>query len=479
MTEPAFDVAGNGDPRPDTVPQLGSRIDSSLLPPGPRGPALVQTFRMFRQPYRFLERCAERYGERFTLRLLGGRTLVMLSDSEGVKDLFSGDPEDLHAGEINRYLTPVLGWNSLLMLDGERHLRERRLLAPPFHGERLQAYGHTMRDIADAVIDTWPVGRPFPVLPHMQAITLDVIVRTVFGVDEDDAICRLRTEIGRLLRIAENPIAAFLTVDFLRTDLGSRSPWGAIVRFLREIDALLYSTIARRRAEGTAGHDDILSMLIDARDEDARGMSDQELRDEMVTLLMAGNETTATSLSWVLTHVLGRPDVLEKLGEEIARVGGGGPIEPQDLGRLEYLDAVIKETLRLNPTVHLVGRLLTRPMRFGGRELPAGVIPTASAYLVHRRADLWSAPERFEPERFLGVRPSPYHYFPFGGGVRRCVGGAFGIFEMKVVLAAVLFRVVLRLEPGYHPRPVQRPVTIAPSKGVPVIVDTRRPALGH
>jgi cytochrome P450 family 110 len=246
------------------------------------------------------------------------------------------------------------------------------------------------------------------------------------------------------------------------------------MRRLGAIDEVLFAEMARRRAQGTAGRDDILSLLLEARDELGEGMTDRELRDQMFTLLMAGHETTATSLAWAFWHVLRHPDVLVRLREELADVAGGGPITEEHPPRLEYLDAVVKETQRLAPVVAFTGRILHEPTRIGGRMLPAGVGVTPAIYLTHRRADLWPEPERFRPERFLGVRPNSLHFFPFGGGVRRCLGAAFATMEMKVVLAEVVRRADLRVAPGYRMRPVQRAITSAPSGGMPVVLDAMR-----
>jgi cytochrome P450 len=243
------------------------------------------------------------------------------------------------------------------------------------------------------------------------------------------------------------------------------------MRLRAAVDALLYDEIARRRAAGTTGRDDVLSMLIEARDENGRPMTDAELRDEMMTLLLAGHETTATSLAWLFSHVLRRPDVLTRLHDEIARVTGGAPVAAEHVGQLTYLDAVLKETARLHPVIPEVGRRLAAPTVIGGYPLPAGVAVVPCIYLAHRRADTWPDPVGFTPERFLGVRPNPYAFFPFGGGVRRCLGAAFATYEMKIVLATVLRRAALRLAPGTDMRVVRRTVTFAPAGGVPVILD--------
>ncbi len=445
--------------------------EPGALPPGPRLPALVQFLHLGFRPIAFLEECDRRYGTPFTLRVPARPPLVMFSDPEAIREIFTGDPERLRAGEANNLLEPMLGQHSLLLLDGPRHLRERRLMLPPFHGERMQAYGRTMREITDRSIDAWPVGRPFPIHEQTQAITLDVILRTVFGLDEGEVLDHLRERLRRLMAFVSGTLGVLLLMPWLQRDLGPFTPGGRFTRLAREIDDILFAEIARRRADGVAGRDDILSMLIAARDEDGRPMSDQELRDEMVTLLLAGHETTATSLAWAFHRLLGRPDVLGKLREEV----GEGPVEPEQIGRLEYLDAVVKETARLNPVIVNVGRRLQAPMRIGGHDLPAGVVASPCIYLTHRRPDLWPDPARFDPERFIGARPSPYAFFPFGGGVRRCIGAAFAAYEMKIVLAEVLARVELRAAPGYTVRTVRRTVTLAPSGGMPVVVDRVEP----
>ena len=445
------------------------------LPPGPASPPLVQTLRLGLQPFQTLDACARRWGDWFTLRLVGGRANVFCSHPDAVRDVHAGDPETFRGGEAAvDILQPLLGRNSLLVLDGERHLRERKLMSPPFHGERVHVYGRLVRDSAQRVIAGWQPGRPFPIHHEMQIITLDVIVRAVFGIDEGPQLVELRRRLEHFLALADGPSAAFIVFPFTQFELAGLTPWGQYVRRARAIDELLYAEMARRRAEGTAGRTDILSLLLDARHEDGQPMTDHELRDEMFTLLMAGHETTATSLAWAFYHLLRHPDVVARLRDELHTVLGDGPMEPQHVGRLEYLDAVLKETQRLTPVVGITARVLAAPARIGGRELPAGVVVSPAIYLVHRRPDTWPEPERFRPERFVGVRPSPFTFFPFGGGVRRCLGAAFATYEMKVVLSEVVRRADLRIAPGYRMRTVQRAVTHAPSAGMPVVMDARR-----
>ncbi|MGH7858656.1 MAG: cytochrome P450, partial [Candidatus Binatia bacterium] len=265
------------------------------LPPGPSAPALWQVIRLWRRPQSFLEGCRRRYGDAFTLRFPMMPPEVFVCEPEAVRDLFTGDTDTMRAGEANVILEPILGRSSLLLLDGDRHLRERRLMMPPFHGERMHHYADIIRGITREAMSRWPVGRPFAVQPEMQRITLEVILRAVFGVDDAERLADLRHSLTRLLAVGTNPT---ILARWLQIDLGPLSPWGRYVRVRRQVHGMLLAEIARRRAGGTAGRVDVLSMLLEARDENGEPMSDEELRDEMITLLLAGHETTATALSW-------------------------------------------------------------------------------------------------------------------------------------------------------------------------------------
>lgn len=451
-------------------------MTTSGLPPGPREPALMQSLRFVLAPYRAIE-YSSAWGHRFTARIVGQPPMVVFADPDAVREIFTNDSDDLLGGASNtELLGPILGAGSLLLLDGAAHRRERRLMLPPFHGERMHAYGQLMQEITDGVIDTWVTGRAFPLRSEMQTITLEVIMRAVFGVDEGPELAHLREQLGRLLALFDSLASAFFFVPAFRFELGGRTPWGRFVRGRQEFAAILRAEMARRRADGVA-RSDVLSMLLDARDEDGAPMSDEALVDEMFTLLGAGHETTASALAWTLYHVLARPDVLDRLRAELEQVVGDGPVDPMAVARLEYLDAVVKESARLTPVATNITRRLAAPMRIGGLDLPAGVSVSASIYLIHHRADLWPDPERFDPDRFIGTRPSAYTFFPFGGGSRRCLGAAFASYELKVVLAQILSRTDLRVAPGYRMRAVLRAVTVAPSRGMPVVMDRRRPRL--
>jgi len=443
------------------------------LPPGPETPPLLQALRWARWPITFLEESAARFGEVFTVRLPGSPPIVMFSSPEALKDIFTGDENDLRAGEANARLEPLLGSSSVLLLDGDQHMRERRLLLPPFHGERMHAYGEAMRAIADRAIDAWPLHETFPIHGRMQAITLDVILKTVFGMDEGAALERLRAQLAELLALASNPLALLggMQVSKNPRALGSR------VQALRAaVDEALYAQIARRRTLGAAGRSDVLSLLLEARSEDGQPMTDRALRDELVTLLVAGHETTATSLAWATSRLLENPEVRARLRTELDAAVAEGRTGPAEIARLPYLDATVKESMRLDPVVPIVGRRLTTPLVIGGVSLPAGVVASPCIYLAHRRPARWPEPNAFKPERFLDSRPTPYEFLPFGGGVRRCIGAAFALYEMKIVLAQVLLRVDLVAAPNYRVRVVRRAVTLAPSDGMPVVVEQRRAA---
>ncbi len=442
------------------------------LPPGPKIPAFLQALQLAIRPTAFFEDCYRRYGDCFTLRIPGFPPQVIFCDPQAVKEIFAGDGDQLCAGKANLVLKPLLGEHSLLVLDGPQHLRERRMMQPPFHGDRMKAYCDTIRSVTDRAIDGWPIGRPFPIHRETQGITLDVIISTVFGMEEGSDFRTLRSLLIRGTSAA-NPA---ILLPPLQVDLGRFSPWGRFVRLREGTYEFLCAEIARRRSTDLETRTDVFSMLIRSRDEEGKTMTDQELAEEMGTLLAAGHETTATALAWAFCHILEHPQVLEKLREELRQVVGDRPLTSEHVQELKYLDATVKETLRLTPIIPDVGRRLERPMTIGGRHLPAGVTASPSIYLAHRRPESWPEPAKFDPERFLKGRPSLYEFFPFGGGIRRCLGMAFALYEMKVVIAQVLTRVTLRKLPGYKARPVRRNITLAPAKGMPLVVLERQPS---
>jgi cytochrome P450 len=447
------------------------RVKAQRLPAGPvMHPSAQLAFWMLR-PIAFLEYARARYGTTFTMQLPGLNPIVSFADEAANKEVFTGPAEELYAGRANESLRPIVGGGSLLLLDGERHLRERRLLLPPFHGARLHAYGEIIRDITRREMARWSLDAPAAIQPGTQHITLDVILRTVFGLAEGADLIALRAAILHLLDGA-SPLNM---IPALQVDLGKRSPWGRFLERRAEVDTLLYRVIASRRASGTEGHQDILSLMLDARYEDGAQMSDRDLRDELMTLLAAGHETSATALAWAFTCLAKNPQVQARAHEEVDRVLGGGVLgggaadDAVTKAELPYLDAIIKETMRIHPVVYAVGRVLQKPRTIGGVDVPAGHAAILSIYLTHHDPKLWPEPARFDPERFLGAptgpgnRVTPYTYFPFGGGVRRCIGMAFAMYEMRIVLAEALRR--FRVEPAGEVHAVRRTVTMAPSGG--------------
>ncbi len=395
----------------------------------------------------------------FTIRIAHEGTWVFVSDPEAIKQVFTGDPRLLHAGAANLVLLPVLGEHSVLLLDEPEHMGQRKLMLPPFHGKRMKAYGDLMARVAADEIDRWPTDAPVRMRPRMQAVTLEVILRAVFGVDEGERLNRLRDELRRTLNMLSDPRRAMFLVVLGPERLRKLRPFR---RYLQRVDELLFEEIrSRRSARDLAERDDILSLLLQASDEEGRPMSDRELRDELMTLLVAGHETTATALSWAVELLARHPAELERLEADVA--GGDGA----------YLDAVIKETLRLRPVIALVLRKLMEPMEIGGRLLPAGASVAPSIYLVHRNPEVYPEPERFRPERFLEQPAGTYTWIPFGGGVRRCLGGAFAEFEMAVVLRELVARRTLRPVDRKPEHSVRSTITNVPNRGAEVLAMPR------
>jgi cytochrome P450 len=415
------------------------------------------------RPIPFLERCSRRYGDLFTVRFPIG-TVAFTADPELIKQVFTGDPEVFHAGEANATpLEPLMGRNSVLLLDGPEHMRQRKLMLPSFHGERMQRYGSVMREVAEQEIATWPVGEPFGLRPRTQEITLQIIMRTVFGIDDAERLARLGERLGAMLDIGmQSRALAVIALPQLRRTVG-RGVWKRFLRLRAAADAEIYDEIARRRrASDVADRDDVLSILLQARDEEGRALTDEELRDELMTLLVAGHETTATSLAWAFELLLRHRPQLARLQADV----DGGDAD-------EYLDAVIKETLRIRPVVPGVIRKLTAPIELAGHELPAGMRVAPNIYLTHRRPDVYPDPERFRPERFIERPAETYSWIPFGGGVRRCLGAAFATYEMKIVIPAILRAV--RMQPvGEAERIRRRAITFVPERDGQVIVEERR-----
>lgn len=416
----------------------------------------LQTAAWMARPWEFMDRSAARHGDMFTLRLIGERPIVMVSHPDAVREVFTAAPELMHAGEANRVLLPVVGANSVLLLDDDAHKQQRRLLVPAFRGGHLQTYVSTMADIAEAEIARWPRGEPVKLHARMQTLTLDVILRVVFGVERGARLERLRGALVHMLALTTNAATATLLLvvgpQKIRT--------GLIKRLLKEVDQLLYQEITdRRRADDLDERTDVLSMLLKAAHSDGRPMGDHEIRDELITLLLAGHETTASGLAWAVEQISRHPDVQSQLQEEVRGDSSG------------YVDAVVKETLRLRPVLPLVIRRLTAPTDIGGVSLPAGVCVAPSIYLMHRRPEIYPDPQQFRPERFLVDPAGTYTWIPFGGGVRRCLGATFAEWEMRIVLSSLFACAHVRPDKP-APEPVhRRGITQVPGRGATVVLE--------
>ncbi|MFL5974503.1 MAG: cytochrome P450 [Solirubrobacterales bacterium] len=431
-------------------------------PPGPPLPALVQSALFSARPVAFLDACRRRYGGVFQLRIVPFGRLTYLADPAAIKEVFTGDVGVFRAGEANQFMRPTLGGASLLLLDGDEHLRTRKLMLPAFHGAAVRRYAGVMADVAGEEVERWPVGRPFAVRSSMQRITLEVILRTVFGLAEGERLLRLRELLTALMN--QNP--AYLWFEWMRVDLGPRSPFGRFLRLRDRVDAILFDEIARRRRDPRLeDRVDVLSLLLRA------GLPDGALRDELMTLLLAGHETTATGLAWACERLARHPEVAARAREDD-----------------DYLEATVKEVLRIRPVVLDVARVVAGPARVAGFDIEPGTMVAPAITTVQRAGDIWPDAEAFRPERFLravepptaeggqaGDRvcgsPAPYSWIPFGGGVRRCLGAAFAQLEIEVVLRAVLERVELGAPPGRGAE-AQRlwHVTLVPDGGGEVVV---------
>jgi cytochrome P450 family 135 len=402
-----------------------------------------------------MEDSARRYGEMFTLKIANEGTWVFLTNPDAVKQVFTGDPRLLHAGEANVVLLPVLGSNSVLLLDETAHMRQRKLMLPPFHGDRLKGYADTMREVTAAAIASWPLGGPLRTRPFMQSLTLEIIMRTVFGVQDEARKARLVATLSELLRWGADLRRLALGIALGPKRVMRLGLWR---RVLEPADDAIFAEItARRAAGGLEERDDVMSLLLQARHEDGSPMTDQELRDELMTLLTAGHETTATGLAWALERLVRHPHALERLRE----------------GDDEYAEAVVKETLRLRSPIAIVLRRLREPMEIGGHLLPAGVNLTPCIYLVHRRPEIYPQPLAFRPERFLEGQGGTYTWIPFGGGVRRCLGASFAQLEMRIVLQTLASRLDLRAVDSRPERIVRRAITMSPSREGEVVAHER------
>ena len=426
--------------------------------PGSRVPAIVNGARYAFDPITHIRWFSSRYGPVTSPRFPGLGLIVSLADPELVRQLFTGDPATFHAGESTKQvLEPTVGPNSVLTLDEQPHMRQRKLLLKPFHGENVRHWEDAIRSITEQELASWPVGTPFALHDRTRAITLEVILRAVFGVREEDRFERAKKLVREFANRA-HPISMF---PVARRDLGPLSPWVRFKRSRDALDAFLYEEIERRRVQpDLAERRDVLSLLLCATDEDGTPLNRRELRDELVTVLGAGHETTATSLAWAFERLLRTPKVLDRLTQSLEDGN-------------EYLDATVKETLRIRPVITDVGRKLTRDVGIGGYTIPAGAVVMAAITAIHFREDLYPSPDEFRPERFLEHTPDAYTWIPFGGGVRRCIGASFAQFEMRVIMRTILERAQLRAVSQRPERSKLRNVTAAPARGCRVVLERR------
>jgi len=433
------------------------------LPPGPRMPALLQTLGTWSRPTAFLQRARNRYGRRFTTRLLGQPPLVMICDPEEIKQVFQAPPDVLHPGEGARILEPIVGRHSVILLDEASHLEQRKLMLPAFHGERMQRLAGLIDELAEREIDSWPREQAIELHPRLQRLTLEVILRAVFGLERGAQLDRLRELLTQILAFAESPLSLLPPLPAALTRFGSRA---RLARLGEEVDRLIFVLIEERRGAQEPTGEDVLALLLAARHEDGSPMTAQELRDELMTALVAGHETTASQLAWAFERLAREPTALERLTREI----DGGEEEA-------YLSATIHEIMRLQPVLpNAEPRLVKKPVEIGGVLYPRGVMLLANAYLVHHDPAIYPDPYAFRPERFLERPPGTYTWIPFGGGRRRCLGASFALLEMKIVIAALLRRCELAPAEQRREATRRRSIAITPAHGCRVLLHERAQA---
>ncbi len=453
------------------------------LPPGPSTPAAIQLIATWKRPAASLERLRQRYGSRITVQLPFQPPFVILSDPADIRELFTAPPDVLHPGEGSRVLEPLIGRNSVILLDEAVHLEQRKLLLPAFHGEKMQRLGGLMAELTEREVDSWPREQPLALHPRLQRLTLEIILRAVFGLDQGQRLDDLRDSMTAVLAFTESPLSVLPALQRLARWVPSQKRFQ---RMVQRSDELIFDLIAERRADPDGERDDVLSMLLQARHEpdhsdaaqsgeaggraggrpEGSAMSPQEIRDELVTALVAGHETTASQLAWGFERLAREPRVVERLAAEI------------DAGQEEeYLTATIQEIQRLRPVLpNAEPRLVKQRVRIGGFEYPPGVALLASGYLVHHDPAIYPEPHAFRPERFLENPPGTYTWIPFGGGRRRCLGASFAVQEMKIVVRTVLRRHLVSPPSDRPEQTARRSITFSPSAGATVVLHERRPA---
>ena len=448
---------------------MGKRDLRPLLPPGPSTPSVIQMVATWTRPAGSLDRLRRRYGRRFTVQLPFQPPFVMLSDPDEVKELFMAPPDAVHPGEGANVLEPLVGRNSVILLDEDVHMEQRKLMLPAFHGEKMRRVTGTMTELAEREVASWPREQPVALHPRLQALTLEIILRAVFGLEPGPRLNELRDSLTGVLAFSENPLSLLPAVQRVA---GWTRPMRTFAQLTRRTHELMSELVAERRAAeqaGEQGGDDVLAMLLEARHEDDSPMADAELRDELMTAVVAGHETTASQLAWAFERLAREPAVTARLSAELDADDGD-----------RYMTATINEILRHRPVLpNAEPRLTKRPITIGGFDYPAGVSLVASAYLVHHDPDIYPDPYAFRPERFLDRNPGTYTWIPFGGGRRRCLGASFALQEMKIVLRAALSRCELTAAGDRPELTSRRSITFSPGRGATVILRDRAPGVAR
>lgn len=446
---------------------------NTALPDGPKLPQLLQLMQWIADPLSCLDKYSRRYGDIFTLQLTSSSPVVFLSHPQAIQEIFTAPPQQFDSGRTSSIVKPLVGENSLLLLDGNTHASQRRLMMPPFHGERMQSYSQIICDSTQLVASQWEIGKSFEVRTAMQEITLEVILHAVFGLREGERYQQIKPLLAAMLNMTDSPLrSSILFFNFLQKDWGEWSPWGKMMRRRKQIYDLLRAEISDRRNSEITGND-VLSLMMSARDEAGQPMTDAELLDQLMTLLIAGHETTATALAWAFYWIHKLPNVQEKLLAELASLGDSP--DPLAVSKLPYLSAVCSETLRIYPVLPLtVLRITNSPIKIMGHEFAENTLLAPCIYLTHHREDLYPEPNQFKPERFTERQFSPYEYLPFGGGNRRCIGFALALLEMKLVLSTILSNYQLTLDERQTVKPQRRGLTIVPSGGVGLVLQAKR-----
>jgi cytochrome P450 len=444
------------------------------LPNGPQYPSFVQTMQFILDPLSIMEKAAKRYGDIFTLRLKA--PVVVVSNPQALQQILTNDTKDFSApSEGNKAFEPLMGKNSVIMASGDAHRRQRKLLMPPFHGDKIRSYVEVINQVTSEIMNRWEVGKNFDAREGMQAITMRVIMQAVFGIYEGDRATELDKLLGSMLDAGgSSPLrAAFLVFPVLQKDLGEKSYWGKFLRNKQKVYQVLDDEIEERRANPTETRTDVLSMLMAARDEQGEAMSNMELSDELITLLTAGHETTATALAWALYLIHKFPQVREKLLAELDSLDENA--DYSTINKLPYLNAVCNETLRIYPVAILqFQRKVETPVSLCGHDLEPGTLLYGSVYLTHQREDLYPEPKKFKPERFLERQFSPYEFIPFGAGARRCIGAALAQCEMKLILTKILKNLELDLIDNGEIKPKRRGLVTGPDRAIEMIVKGKR-----